>query len=157
MHTLSQNFLWKIFSNSFKEIFQRSFENPHTFFGKKSSKDLPKKFRKFGPWLLMFASIGGQNNASLSGAKEGRHSDHTGTYFFPLFEFCTFVMYITLWSVIGWQCYFRSVFASFSRCLCCIFCMLFLGLLKSVVLSRIVSVLAALWRGTFAPFYMINH
>jgi len=35
-------------------------------------------------WLLMLASISGQNNASLSGGKEVRHSNHTGTYFFPL-------------------------------------------------------------------------
>jgi len=37
-----------------------------------------------GNWSLMFASISGQNNASFRGWREGRHSNHTGTYFFPL-------------------------------------------------------------------------
>jgi len=31
----------------------------------------------------MFASIRGQNNASLSGGRKGRHNNHTGTYFCP--------------------------------------------------------------------------
>jgi len=37
--------------------------------------------------------------------------------------------------------------------LCCLF---YAGLLKSAVVVRIISVLATLWRGMFAPFYMIN-
>jgi len=31
----------------------------------------------------MFASISGQNNASLSGGREGRHSNHIPALIFP--------------------------------------------------------------------------
>ena len=53
LHKFSQNLLCKIFSNSSKDIIQRTFKNLPTFFGKKSSKDLPKKFKKFGPRNLL--------------------------------------------------------------------------------------------------------
>ena len=47
-HHSSQHVLRKTFANSSKNIFL-GFKNPCSFFGKKSSKDLPKKFWKFGP------------------------------------------------------------------------------------------------------------
>jgi len=52
MHTLSQNLLWKIFSNSSKDIFQRSFENPHTFFGKEVFQRSSKEVSKILPYFI---------------------------------------------------------------------------------------------------------
>jgi len=43
-----------------------------------------------GNWSLMFASICGQNSVSLRGQREGRHSNHTHTYFFPLWTLFSF-------------------------------------------------------------------
>jgi len=44
-----------MFSNSSKDIFQKSFKNPHTFFGKRS---LPKIFLRSFENLASFRGIG---------------------------------------------------------------------------------------------------
>ena len=51
-------------------------------------------FWDLGNWSLMFASISGQNSASLSGGREGRHSNDNGT--FSQFEPCAQLTYHSL-------------------------------------------------------------
>jgi len=56
----------------------------HLFFEKSYWYALQAILWDLGNWSLTFASISGQNSASLSGGRKGRHSNHTGTYFYPL-------------------------------------------------------------------------